>query len=126
MKKTITANLSITEKRIVIRPWEKDDFEEWKKAEAGMAPPQNDFDYPAPRPEEKRTRTEFLKIVRWNNGNIKEGSGFFCGIFLKKDGTKVGTAGPPTIKRCFRTGELAYRIFSPFRGQGYGKEVNIN
>ena len=123
MNGAITANLSITGKRIVIRPWEKKDFKAWKTAEAGMAPPQNDFDYPAPLPKEKNTSSEFLKMVRWNNGNIKAGCGFFCGIFLKKNGAQVGTAGLPTIKKCFQTGEMAYRIFSPFRGQGYGKEA---
>ena len=63
-------------------------------------------------------------MVRWNDAGIKEGSGFFCGVFLKKSGRQVGTVGLPHIKRGgLQTGELAYRTFSAFRRKGYGKEA---
>ncbi len=124
MKKIGIERLVKTGRRVIIRPWRTGDFSVWKAAEEGIAPPQNDFDYPGPRPAEKLTRKEFIKMVRWNYSGIKEGSGFFCGVFLRMSGRQVGTVGLPVIKRGrLQTGELAYRTFSLFRKKGYGKEA---
>lgn len=109
--------------RLIIRPLEKSDFENWSQAYSSMRPPQNEWDE-TNWLESELTRTKFNQILKTQQLEMLQDKSFHFGVFRKDDGLLIGDVRLMDISRgVFQNAYLGYRIFNNYWGQGYAQEA---
>ncbi|NBW81893.1 N-acetyltransferase [bacterium] len=112
-----------TTQRLIIRPFEKEDFTSWSEAHRSVGHLKNHFDL-APRNPEELTPEIFDQILTDQAANREKGELFDLGAFCREKGTLLGGVSLMDIRRIvvFNT-NIGYRFFNQHWGKGYAKEA---
>lgn len=110
-------------KRLIIRPLDRDDYENWRQAYSILNPARNEWDESAWKDSEL-TKEKFKKTLSQQQ-MLRQQDRFYCyGIFRKDDGVLIGHVDLMDISRMmFQNAFLGYRIFNNYWGQGYASEA---
>jgi ribosomal-protein-alanine N-acetyltransferase len=110
-------------KRLIIRPYEMSDYENWMQAHSCMLPPQNQWDITSWKDSEI-TKAKFKNVVK-NEAKLRAVDKFYnFGIFRKDDGVLIGDVSLMDVSRgVFQNAYLGYRIYNNYWGEGYAKEA---
>lgn len=110
-------------KRLILRPLELSDFENWQQAHSMLRPPQNEWDE-GPWKGSELTLAKFKKILKQQKTQRAEDEFYSFGIFRKDDGVLLGVVTLMDVSRAiFQNAYLGYRIFNNYWGQGYATEA---
>ncbi|WII73674.1 GNAT family protein [Bdellovibrio sp. 22V] len=121
--KSIDLPLSKTTKRLIIRPLEEYDFENWAQAHSSMRSPQNEWDE-TNWDDSELTLKKFKAILKEQKQKRSADHFYDFGIFRKDDGILIGTVSLMDISRgVFQNAYLGYRIYNNFWGHGYAQEA---
>jgi ribosomal-protein-alanine N-acetyltransferase len=110
-------------RRLVIRPYRENDYENWKKTYIDLPKAPNRW---AAGPEDKRnlTKTKFKKILSNQKKNRKNDFYYDFTAFDRKSGEIIGFLALMDISRAiFQNAYLGYSVLSTKWGKGYGKEM---
>ncbi|XGC79762.1 GNAT family N-acetyltransferase [Bdellovibrio bacteriovorus] len=122
MKSIILPLYKVT-KRLIIRPLEISDYENWAQSYSNMHPPQNEWDESA-WDDSELTKQKFKEHLKLEKQNRLKDHFYDFGIFRKDDGVLIGTVKLMDISRgIFQNAYLGYRIFNPYWGNGYAQEA---
>lgn len=110
-------------KRLVLRPFQLSDYEEWKQTFLQLPPAKNEWDR-EPKSLSEVSRIRFKKILGAQKKNRKNDYFYDLVAFERGSGKIVGFTSLMDISRAvFQNAYLGYAILSPYWGQGYGKEM---
>ncbi len=110
-------------KRLIVRPLELYDYENWRQAHSFQLPPQNQWDGTNWK-ESELTVPKFKAILKTEKEQRLNDSFYYFGVFRKDDGVLVGLVSLMDISRgVFQNAYLGYRIFNNYWGQGFAKEA---
>lgn len=114
---------SIETKRLVIRPYQYEDFDNWILQNENTLPPQDKYD------EGKMdmsfcTKAWFILMVEIHQQLAKDDKAYVFGIFRKDDNAHLGVIDFSTLIRDdFQWGRFGYTILNQFWNKGIGKEA---
>lgn len=109
-------------KRLIIRPLEAQDHENWQQAYSCQYPPRNEWDITNWK-ESELTRAKFKEILKIEKKLREQDKYYHFGIFRKDDGVLIGSISLMDVSRgVFQNAYLGYRIFNNYWGQGYAQE----
>lgn len=115
--------LTLTTKRLELRPMRKSDYKKWKEAFSSIGPKKNRWDWEEMNLEDL-TKEKFHKGLECRQKESKEDKGYHFGVFEKKSGLLVGYTMLMGVSRgCSLNAYIGYQLFTPFWGQGYGTEM---
>jgi ribosomal-protein-alanine N-acetyltransferase len=121
--KSTTVPLFKKSKRLVLRPLEIHDYENWAQAYSSMRPPQTEWDE-TNWVESELTKAKFKAKLKKELHYRSEDKYYSFGIFLKDDGLLIGQLDFADISRArFQNAYLGYRIFNSFWGHGFATEA---
>lgn len=121
--KSLRVPISKVTKRLIIRPLEVTDYENWSQAHSCLRPPQNEWDE-TNWEESELTKKKFRELLKIQKEQRTKGYFYSFGIFRKDDGMLLGTVSLMDISRgIFQNAYLGYRIFNIYWGQGYAQEA---
>ncbi len=110
-------------KRLVVRPLELYDYENWRQAYSMLHPAQNEWDE-GPWKGRELTLAKYKAQLKRQSEFRQADSHFEYGIFRKDDGVLLGFVEVMNISRkVFQNAYLGYRIFNPYWGEGYASEA---
>ncbi|WP_413575075.1 GNAT family N-acetyltransferase [Bdellovibrio sp. HCB290] len=109
--------------RLIIRPLELHDYENWSQAFSSMRPPQSAWDETNWVLSEL-TKAKFKEKIKKELHLRVTDSAYEFAVFRKDDGILIGHISIDLIRRGFhQSGHLGYRIFNNFWGEGYATEA---
>ncbi|AGX04751.1 MULTISPECIES: GNAT family N-acetyltransferase [Bacillus] len=115
---------SIETERLVIRPFELSDYENWYKGFSDRSPSLYKYDEGRPITMEHNTRERFEKWIRGFAEAAMKDQMTNLGIFRKKDGLNVGKVELFTILRMdYQWGMMGYSLHNQFWKKGYATEA---
>ncbi|WP_153462172.1 MULTISPECIES: GNAT family N-acetyltransferase [Sediminibacillus] len=118
MKNTIT-----TTKRLIIRPLENPDYDNWLTQFKARQPSRYKYDRGKIDMTEC-TENWFTALVEKHRALAAVDDAYIFGIFRKADGTHLGMIDFSTYERgAFQWGRIGYTIHNQFWRNGYGKEA---
>lgn len=121
--KTITLPLYKKTKRLIIRPLDESDYENWAQAHSCLRPAQNEWDE-SNWADAELTKKKFKELLKREKAQRLADQFYWFGIFRKDDGVLLGTVSLMDISRgIFQNAYLGYRIFNIYWGQGYAQEA---
>jgi ribosomal-protein-alanine N-acetyltransferase len=121
--KTLKLPLYKKTARLILRPLEEYDYENWVQAHSCLRPPQNEWDE-TNWAESELTRKKFKEILKIQKQQRSKDHFYEFGVFSKDDGALLGTVSLMDISRgIFQNAYLGYRIFNIYWGQGYAQEA---
>ncbi|WP_374074069.1 GNAT family N-acetyltransferase [Bdellovibrio bacteriovorus] len=121
--KSIKVPLFKKTQRLVIRPLEDMDYENWAQAYSCLRPPQNEWDE-TNWAESELTKKKFKELLKRQKEQRTQDHFYEFGIFHKDDGILLGTVSLMDISRgVFQNAYLGYRIFNIYWGNGYAQEA---
>jgi Acetyltransferases, including N-acetylases of ribosomal proteins len=109
--------------RLIVRPLDLNDYNNWAQAYSMMHPPRNEFDEGAWKDSEL-TLPKFKALLKQEKQWRDQDKFHVFGVFDRNDGTLVGEVRLMDISRSiFQNAYLGYRIFNPYWGRGYATEA---
>lgn len=120
------SKLRVETKRLILRPYRKEDYRMWYEGFNQRLPSQ--YKYDDGRPSNLSTCTEkwFADWVEGFNKSAENDHMYVLGIFRKEDGVNVGKVELITILRMdYQWAMLGYSIHNQFWKKGYGRESVI-
>ncbi|WP_413582034.1 GNAT family N-acetyltransferase [Bdellovibrio sp. HCB288] len=121
--KSTTLPLFKKTKRLILRPLELHDFENWSQAYSSMLPPQNQFDE-TNWVDSELTKAKFKALLKKQLHNHALDQVYAFGVFLKDDGLLIGEVFIGNIQRnVLQNGILGYRIFNNYWNHGFATEA---
>ncbi|WP_373997771.1 GNAT family N-acetyltransferase [Bdellovibrio bacteriovorus] len=121
--KSIDLPLYKKTKRLVIRPLEDYDYENWAQAYSSLLPPQNEWDE-TNWDESELTKKKFKDLLKEQHKQRQSDEFYSFGIFRKDDGVLLGRVTLMDISRgIFQNAYLGYQIFNIYWGNGYAQEA---
>lgn len=110
--------------RLILRPLEIIDYENWVQAYSSMQAPQNEWDETNWADSELSLK-KFKDLLKSEKELRHKDHTFAFGIFLKDDGTLIGQVSLMDISRAvFQNAYLGYRIFNNYWGYGFAQEAS--
>ncbi|MEN0060364.1 MAG: GNAT family protein [Bdellovibrio sp.] len=110
-------------RRLILRPLEEQDYENWRQAHSCLKPPQNEWDETNWQDSEL-TRPRFRTLLKTQRQQRHKDHFYEWGIFRKEDGVLLGVVSLMDLSRgVFQNAYLGYRIFNIYWGQGYAQEA---
>ncbi|WP_413288651.1 GNAT family N-acetyltransferase [Bdellovibrio sp. HCB337] len=110
-------------KRLILRPLELSDYENWRQTYSMLASPQNEWDE-GPWKDSELTLAKFKALLKTEKSWRALEKFYVYGVFDRNDGVLLGEVRLMDISRgIFQNAYLGYRIFSHFWGQGYATEA---
>ena len=110
-------------KRLVIRPYNLNDYDSWKKAFSSVQKAQNQWDK-GPRDISELTKSNFRKILSQQKKHRSDDVFYDLIAFDKKSEEIVGFSALMDITRnVFQNAYLGYGVLNTKWGKGYGKEI---
>ncbi|WP_374000220.1 GNAT family N-acetyltransferase [Bdellovibrio bacteriovorus] len=110
--------------RLILRPLEETDYENWVQAYSSMKPPQNEWDE-TNWADSELTKKKFKELLKKEKQQKNSDHFYSFGIFLKDDGLLIGNVSLMDISRAvFQNAYLGYRIFNPYWGYGFAQEAS--
>lgn len=123
--KSIDVPLYKKTKRLILRPLEETDYENWLQAHSCLLPPQNEWDE-TNWSETELTKAKFKALLKIQKQQRSQDHFYDLGIFHKDDGVLLGSVGLMDISRgVFQNAYLGYRIFNIYWKNGYAQEACI-
>ncbi|MGZ3775488.1 MAG: GNAT family N-acetyltransferase [Pseudobdellovibrionaceae bacterium] len=121
--KSIDLPLHKKTKRLILRPLDIQDFENWRQTHSCLFAPQNEWDE-TNWDETELTKSKFKQILKIQKQQRNADHFFEFGIFRKDDGVLLGTVSLMDISRgIFQNAYLGYRIYNIYWGHGYAQEA---
>ncbi|MFM6928873.1 MAG: GNAT family N-acetyltransferase [Bdellovibrio sp.] len=121
--KSATIPLFKKTSRLIIRPLELYDYENWAQAYSVLRPPQNEWDE-TNWVDSELTPQKFKALLKEEQQLRLQDKTYRFGIFRKDDGMLLGTVALMDISRgIFQNAYLGYRIFNIYWGEGYATEA---
>lgn len=121
--KSATIPLFKKTSRLIIRPLEIHDYENWAQAYSMLRPPQNEWDE-TNWVESELTLKKFKALLKEESQQRLHDKNYRFGIFRKDDGMLIGTVALMDISRgIFQNAYLGYRILNIYWNQGYATEA---
>ena len=121
--KSIKVPLSKKSRRLIIRPYEKTDYENWSQAYSCMQPAQNEWDE-TNWTASHLTKQKFNELLKNHKKERLADRFYHYGVFRIDDGVLVGTVSLMDVSRgIFNNAYIGYRIFNIYWGQGYAQEA---
>lgn len=115
--------LSKKSSRLIVRPFEKTDYENWVQAYSCLRPAQNEWDE-TNWAESQLTKQKFSEMLKNEKKQRLADRLYNYGIFRKDDGVLLGSVSLMDVSRgVFNNAYLGYRIFNIYWGQGYAQEA---
>lgn len=109
--------------RLLVRPLDIIDYENWAQAYSCMKPPQNQWDTTNWQPE-ALTKSQYKALLKHEAKLQKADSQYSFGVFSKDDGVLLGEVKLMDISRgVFQNAYIGYRIYNPYWGHGYAQEA---
>jgi ribosomal-protein-alanine N-acetyltransferase len=109
--------------RLIVRPIELSDHENWQQAYGMLKPARNLWDE-SPWKDSELTKVKFRQLVSLQKRLRKKDQFYGFGIFRKDDGVLLGFVDLMEISRQrFQNAFLGYRIFNNYWGEGYASEA---
>lgn len=109
-------------KRLLLRPLEITDYENWAQAYSSLRPAQNEWDE-TNWDESELTLKKFKELLKIQKQQRAQDHFYEFGIFRQDDGVLLGTVSLMDISRgIFQNAYLGYRIFNLYWSQGYAQE----
>jgi ribosomal-protein-alanine N-acetyltransferase len=110
-------------KRLIIRPLEFSDYENWRQAYSMLLPAKNPWDE-SPWKDSELTKPKFRQLLSRQQKLRKQDKFYSYNIFRKDDGVLLGTVYLMDVSRAvFQNAYLGYRIFNNYWGEGYASEA---
>lgn len=110
-------------KRLVLRPLELHDYENWRQAYSMLRPAQNEWDEGAWKDSEL-TLVKYKQLLKRLAKMRKDDELYDYGVFRKDDGVFLGYLRFMDVSRKnFQNAYLGYRIFNNYWGEGYASEA---
>lgn len=110
-------------KRLILRPLELHDYENWQQAYSSLRPAQNEWDE-GPWKESELTLAKYKKFLKSLKELNKKDQYYNFGIFRKDDGVLVGFISLMNVSRAiFQNAYLGYRIFNNYWDEGFASEA---
>lgn len=110
-------------KRLILRPLDLHDYENWQQAHSSMRAPQNDWDETNWIASELTVKKFKAHLTTQKLCRVQDRFYEF-GVFRKDDGVLIGTVSLMDVSRqIFQNAYLGYRIFNNHWGQGYATEA---
>ncbi|MGZ3771228.1 MAG: GNAT family N-acetyltransferase [Bdellovibrio sp.] len=121
--KSITLPLYKKTKRLILRPLEEIDYENWVQAHSSQLPPQNEWDE-TNWVEKELTKSKFKELLKVQKQQRLKDHFYEFGIFHKDDGILLGLVSLMDISRgVFQNAYLGYRIYNIYWSHGYAQEA---
>ncbi|WP_144509760.1 GNAT family N-acetyltransferase [Bacillus sp. FJAT-22090] len=113
-------------KRLIIRPFQKDDYEHWYKSFDDRLPSQYKYD-DGHSDMSSSTKEWFVQWIEGFEKAADKDEMYILGVFRKEDGVNVGKVELITILRMdYQWAMMGYSIHNQFWKNGYGIEsVNV-
>lgn len=109
--------------RLILRPLELTDYDNWAQAYSIMRPPQNEWDE-TNWDESELTRKKFKEFLKEEQRLHHQDHTYSFGVFLKSDGALIGQVRLMDISRgVFQNAYIGYRIFNIYWGHGFAQEA---
>jgi RimJ/RimL family protein N-acetyltransferase len=109
--------------RLYLRPYRKEDYENWYKQFDGRKESQYKYDDGRPHDMNRSTEEWFFNWIRNFSILAKRDEMYILGIFRKEDGVNVGKVELIKILRMdYQWAMMGYTIHNQFWKQGYGRE----
>lgn len=119
----IDENFQKKTKRLILRPYQLSDYEEWKQTFLNLPAPKNEWDR-EPKILSELTRAHYKKILTAQKKHRKSDYFYDLVAFEQRSGKIIGFSSLMDISRAvFQNAYLGYGVLSPYWGQGYGKEM---
>lgn len=119
----LTPNFEMRTKRLIIRPYQLSDYQEWKDTYLNLPAPVNQWCSKA-KSKEQLTKKHFKEILSSQKKNRNEDRYYDFTVFDKKTGSIIGHTSLMDISRAvFQNAFLGYTVHSPYWRKGYGKEM---
>lgn len=110
-------------KRLILRPLELHDYENWRQAYAMLRPAQNEWDE-GPWKESELTLAKYKKLLKNLKDLSKKDQLYDFAVFRRDDGVLLGFVRLMNVSRLiFQNAYLGYRIFNNYWGEGYASEA---
>jgi RimJ/RimL family protein N-acetyltransferase len=110
--------------RLIIRPYERSDYESWFNGFIGRSPSFYKYDEGRPADMGLNTREWFGNWIEGFAEAARNDEMTNLGIFRKKDGLNVGKVELYTILRLdYQWGMMGYSLHNQFWKKGYGTEA---
>ena len=110
-------------KRLIVRPLELHDYENWRQAHSMHRPPQNEWDETAWKDSEL-TLAKYKRYLRQMAERRRLDKHYSFGVFRRDDGILLGHVVFMDVSRnIFQNAYLGYGIFNNYWGQGYASEA---
>ncbi|WP_257348727.1 GNAT family N-acetyltransferase [Pseudalkalibacillus decolorationis] len=114
--------LEIETPRLIIKPLETEDYQNWLTQHENRLPSQYKYDNGKSDMSEC-TEQWFIAMVENHQQSALSDRDYIFGVFHKKDGDHLGSVDISTLIRYdFQWGRIGYTIHNQFWRQGYGKE----
>ena len=109
--------------RLILRPLNKTDYQNWHDAYSGLGPARNPYDEGALK-EKYLSRKIFNELLKTQAQERKLDQAYAFGVFDRNDGVLIGIVRLMDISRgIFQNAYLGYRIFHHYWGQGFATEA---
>jgi len=117
------STLRIETERLIIRPFQEEDYSNWYKQFDNRYPSQYKYDEGRPSDMPSSTKEWFLKWINGFNELANNDVMYNFGIFRKEDGVNVGKVELHKILRMdYQWAMMGYSLHNQFWGKGYGTE----
>ncbi|KOO43484.1 GNAT family N-acetyltransferase [Priestia koreensis] len=108
--------------RLLIRPYETSDYENWLTQYENRLPAQHKYDE-GKLDMSTCTREWFEEMIHKQTQMALNDEAYVFGVFHKRNGTHIGVMDMSTLMRDdFQWARIGYTIHNQFWEQGYGKE----
>jgi [ribosomal protein S5]-alanine N-acetyltransferase len=109
--------------RLIIRPYQNDDYPNWLKQHENRLPSQYKYDNGKGNMSQC-TQEWFNKMVKEHHQRISEDKDYILGVFLKDEHCNVGTLDLSTLMRYdFQWARIGYTFYNHFWNKGYAREA---
>lgn len=109
--------------RLIIRPLDEGDYENWVQTHSCLRPPQNEWDETNWVASEL-TKSKFKALLKRQKKQRTADEFYEFGIFHKDDGVLLGIVSLMDISRgIFQNAYLGYRIYNNYWGHGFAQEA---
>ena len=117
------SSLVIETDRLILRPYKKEDYQNWYEQFDGRKASQYKYDEGRPHDMTRSTEGWFTNWIKNFSLLAKRDEMYILGIFRKQDGVNVGKVELIKILRMdYQWAMMGYSIHNQFWKQGYGRE----
>lgn len=119
-------DLTIETERLILRPFNNDDYAQWSKGFDNRLPSQYKYDDGYESDSSMYTKKWFIEWIRGFHNTAQKDDTYILGIFRKEDGASIGNIELIKILRMdYNWAMMGYSIHNQYFRQGYGKESVI-